>query len=234
MTRTLLLFGAGPGIGNNVAATFASKGAIDHVVLLGRNTDRLQNEDAPFVLNAAPNVKADTLRADLSDLDSLPSVLSQLDNLTRDSAVEVVYYNAARIKPSDPVLSVDVKEIEEDFRLQVLALHLVAQHYLPQLQQHPPAESNFKPALLVTNSHLPWDPVPQLISLSLVKGAQRTQMLSLNRAFSDTRVHCALVTVEGQVGPDNKVLSPRNIADEAFKLWQRSEGVEVNLKEPGQ
>jgi hypothetical protein len=31
--------------------------------------------------------------------------------------VEVVYYNAARIKPTDPVLDVGVKEIEEDFRV---------------------------------------------------------------------------------------------------------------------
>ncbi|KAJ4338736.1 hypothetical protein N0V95_007979 [Ascochyta clinopodiicola] len=189
MPRTLLLFGSGPGIGNNIAATFASRGPIDHVVLLSRNLQRLQNEDAPFVRNAAPNVKVDTLRADLSDLAALPSVLAQLDELTRASAVEVVYYNAARIKPTDPVLSVDIDEIEEDFRL---------------------------------------------ISLSLVKGAQRTQVLSLNRAFSDAGVHCALVTVEGQVSPDNKVLSPKNIAAEAFGLWQRGEGVEVNLKEPGQ
>lgn len=117
MTRTLLLFGAGPGIGNHVAATFASKGNIDHVILLGRNTNRLQNEDAPFVQRAASNVKVDTLHADLSDLESIPKVLEQLADLTKGEDIEVVYYNAARIKPSDPVLSVDVKEIEEDFRV---------------------------------------------------------------------------------------------------------------------
>ena len=117
MTRTLLLFGAGPGIGDNVASTFASKGSIDHVVLLGRNTDRLTNEDVPFVQKAASNVKVDTLRADLSDLESIPKVLSQLDDLTKGEDIEVVYYNAARIKPTDPVLDVDVKEIDEDFRV---------------------------------------------------------------------------------------------------------------------
>jgi short-subunit dehydrogenase len=117
MTRTLILFGAGPGIGDNVAATFASKGSIDHIVLLGRNEDRLLNEAAPFVQKAASKVNIDTLRADLSDLESIPKVLSQLDNLTKGEDIEVVYYNAARIKPTDPVLDVDVKEIEEDLRV---------------------------------------------------------------------------------------------------------------------
>ena len=116
MTRTLLLFGAGPGIGDNVAATFASAG-IEHVVLLGRNKERLSKEDAPFVSKAASNVKVDILRADLSDLDSIPQVLKELDDLTRGEDIEVVYYNAARIKPTDPVLDVSVAEIEEDFRV---------------------------------------------------------------------------------------------------------------------
>lgn len=128
MTRTLLLFGAGPGIGDNVAAAFASAG-LEHVVLLGRNKARLQSDDAPFVQKAASGVKVDTLRADLSDLDSVPQVLKELDRLTAGEDVEVVYYNAARIKPRDPVLDVGVKEIEEDFRVRFLNPNLNgAQH----------------------------------------------------------------------------------------------------------
>lgn len=117
MTRTLLLFGAGPGIGNNVAATFASRGSLDHIILLSRNTTRLRNDDAPFVQAAAPNARVDTLQIDLSDLDSIPRVLAQLDELTTGEDVEVVYFNAARIQPSETVLSVGVGEIEEDFRV---------------------------------------------------------------------------------------------------------------------
>lgn len=56
-------------------------------------------------------------------------------------------------------------------------------------------------------------------------------MLALNRAYGPSGVHCALVSVEGVVAPENKVLSPKNIAAEAFGLWTRGEGVEVNLKE---
>jgi|SRR5690242_1106868 len=117
MTRTLLLFGAGPGIGNHVAATLASSGGLTHVILLGRNSERLTREDAPFVLKAAPDAKVDVLRADLGDVDSIPGVLKQLDELTKGEDIEVVYYNAARIQPTDPVLDVGVREIEEDLRV---------------------------------------------------------------------------------------------------------------------
>ena len=57
------------------------------------------------------------MHTDLSDLESIPKVLEQLADLTGVEDIEVVYYNSARIKPSGPVLSVDAKEIEEDFKV---------------------------------------------------------------------------------------------------------------------
>ena len=116
MIRTLIIFGSGPGISNNVASKFASKG-INHIILLARNTHRLQNEDAPSVSKSNSSVKVDTLRIDLADLGSIPDVLKELDSMTQGEDVEVIFFNAARIKPSD-VLSVSVEEIEEDFKVQ--------------------------------------------------------------------------------------------------------------------
>jgi short-subunit dehydrogenase len=115
MTRTLIVFGAGPGIGDAVAAEFACKG-IDHIILLARNTQRLQNEDAPFVSKSNPSVKVNTLRIDLADLGSIPGVLKELDSLTKGEDVEVIFFNAARIRPSE-VLSASVEEIDEDFKV---------------------------------------------------------------------------------------------------------------------
>lgn len=99
----------------NVALAFAKKG-IEHIILLARSTDRLQNDDAPFVSKGSSSVKVDTLRIDLADLDSIPSVLKQLDSLTQGEDVEIVFFNAARIKPSE-VLGVSVDEIQEDFKV---------------------------------------------------------------------------------------------------------------------
>jgi short-subunit dehydrogenase len=115
MTRTLIVFGAGPGIGDTVASEFASNG-IDHIVLLARNTQRLQNEDAPLVSKANFSVKVDTLRIDLADTGSIPGVLKELDSLTKGEDVEVIFFNAARIR-ADNVLGFSAEEIDEDFKV---------------------------------------------------------------------------------------------------------------------
>lgn len=117
MARTLITFGAGPGIGNHTSAEFASKG-FDHIILLSRNNERLQSEDAPFIKQSSPDVRVDTLRLDLSDLDSIPSVLQQIDDLTQNENVEVIFFNAARISPNGPQ-SVTVAEIDEDFKVRI-------------------------------------------------------------------------------------------------------------------
>ncbi|KAH6622292.1 hypothetical protein C7974DRAFT_464612 [Boeremia exigua] len=232
LPRALLLFGAGPGIGAHVATTLAAHGSIAHVILIGRNTDRISASDATLVRTAAPTVKVDVLRADLDDLDAIPGVLAEIDALTATEDVEVVYYNAARIAPSALESSVDV--LAADLRLNVLALHIVAQHYLPRMQTLAAAHSTAKPALLVTSSHLPNEPIPQLLSLSVAKGAQRTHVLAMNQAMRPHRVHCGLVEVHGIVAPDAPVLNPANVAREVCTFWQKAEGAQIVLKELGE
>lgn len=75
--------------------------------------------------------------------------------------------------------------------------------------------------------------MPQLLSLSLAKGAQRTQVIALNRAFADGGVHVGLVSVQGVVEAGKKVLSPANIAREVLGFWRKGQGVEINLEEGG-
>jgi hypothetical protein len=114
-----------------------------------------------------------------------------------------------------------------------LALYVIAQHYIPKLQALAKSNSSLKPALLVTNSHLPWDPLPQLLSLSLVKASQRNMVQSFNRAFSESGVHIGLITVEGEVKPENKVRNPKTIAEMTVEFWEKGVdgGLEVNVRE---
>ncbi|KAL5421259.1 hypothetical protein PMIN04_005736 [Paraphaeosphaeria minitans] len=209
--RTIVTFGAGPGIGNHVSAEFASHG-FNHVILLARNEQRLSNQDAPFVFKASPNVKLDTLPLDLSDTPSIPGVLKKIDDLTQGEDLEVVFFNAARIKPSG-VLDVSIEEIEEDFK---------------QLKK---TNSSSKPSLLVTNSFLPRVPIPQLLSLSLAKAGQRNMMHAFNLAFGESGVHAGLINVGGVVAPESKNLNPKNIAKRAFAFFEAGEGLDVDINE---
>ena len=93
------------------------------MILLARNLERLQKEDAPFVAKASPSVKVDTLRIDLADTQSIPSVLKQLDALTQGEDVEVIIFNAARIQPSE-TLTTPVSEIAEDLNVRFPPIHV--------------------------------------------------------------------------------------------------------------
>ncbi|KAF2181755.1 short-chain dehydrogenase/reductase-like protein SDR [Zopfia rhizophila CBS 207.26] len=225
--RSIIVFGSGPGIGNHVAREFISHG-FNHVILLARNEERLEQDKAAVLSKATPEVKVDTLRLDLSDLSSIPPTLKKIEELVGD--VEAVFFNAVRVKTSD-VLGVPIEEIEEDFKTTNLALYVVAQWAIPRLQALAKSNPSAKPSLLVTNSHLPWDPAPDFLSLSLVKASQRNMVMNFSRAFGETGVHIGLISVEGVVAPQNKNLNPANIAEKTWGFFEGGKGLEVNIKE---
>jgi NAD(P)-dependent dehydrogenase (short-subunit alcohol dehydrogenase family) len=113
-SRTIVVFGAGPGIGRSVAAHFASQG-FDHLILLSRNAQRLE-EDKQAISAAASNknVRIDTATVDLSSQESVQKALQQIDSLTEE--IEVVFFNGARVAPT-PLFETPVEDIEMDFRV---------------------------------------------------------------------------------------------------------------------
>lgn len=65
--------------------------------------------------------------------------------------------------------------------------------------------------------------MPDLVSLSMVKSAQRALVLSLHAKFGED-VHVALLGVGGVVDPKKKVLSPENIAERCYQLYRQKKG----------
>jgi len=106
----------------------------------------------------------------------------------------------------------------KSFQLTNLALYEVACWAIPLLKKAPAENS---PALIVTSTTLLYkEPVPDLVSLSMVKSAQRSLVLSLHAKFG-SEVHVALLSVGGVVAPEAKNLSPENIADKAWELYKQ-------------
>lgn len=65
---------------------------------------------------------------------------------------------------------------------------------------------------MTSTTQLYKEPVPDLVSLSMVKSAQRALVVSMN-AKMGSDVHIALLSVGGVVSPEAKNLSPDNIAN---------------------
>lgn len=109
--RLLVILGAGPGIGLATAIHFASKGF--DVALLSRNTERL-GKDVATVQKASPDVRVQAFTVDVGDHVALKKTL---ENVEAELGVpEVVYYNAARVRPSK-IGETSTEYIMDDFKV---------------------------------------------------------------------------------------------------------------------
>jgi len=113
------------------------------------------------------------------------------------------------------------------YQITVSALYAVAQRYVPHLVSLAKADPAAKPALLVTSSALPLQPIPQLFALSLAKAAQRNLVQSLNMTYGPEGVHIGVVNVAGIVSPDDSERNPANIAAKTWEWFE--EGKEFEL-----
>lgn len=230
--KTLIILGSGPGIGVHIASTFSVRG-FTHIALVSRDGSRLKN-DQDTVLDAIQergySCQVRTWVCDLADLEQLEKTLGDIEGF---GGLECVVFNAARVA-GKPVLEEDVGEIERDFRTTNLALYRTAQWALPLLRNVEGEDRS--PSFFVTStSKLYKEPEPDLVSLSMVKSAQRSLVLSLEKKFG-REVHVALLSVGGLVEEGKKGLSPENIAERCWGLYRQRRGewgreVEVEEKE---
>ncbi|TRX88007.1 hypothetical protein FHL15_011109 [Xylaria flabelliformis] len=218
--RHLVLIGVGPGIGRSVACLFASK-RYNNVTLIARRAEQLKVEKAEVEATAKSQyIKVNTYAVDVADSAALVDALGNAE--ATFGKPECVYYNAARVVPSQ-LLTHDVREIEYDFKLTVSALYTTAQWAMPLLVELAKTDVSAKPTLVVTGGVLHVEPEPDLFSLSLVKAAQRNLVQSLALAYGSSGVRIGMILVAGTVGPDEKVRNPTNIAEEAWKWFSSDE-----------
>jgi len=235
----LVLFGSGPGIGRSVAALFAER-RFRKVILLSRNAQRLE-QDAAFVRQSASGVgvSADEVNVavvsvDLSDSAAVAETLSAVGKQLGDTPLEAVVYNAATLGAS-PILEYPMEKFETDLRITIVSLYAVAQWAFPRLVKAAEGKDS-RPAFLVTSGLLHKDPAPKMFSLAAGKAGQFNLVHSLHKEFEPKGVHTALIVVGGTVKDEAKVTNPRNIAEEAWKLFSQKKGeagkLEVTLLDP--
>jgi hypothetical protein len=91
------------------------------------------------------------------------------------------------------------------------------------------AQETDNPSFLVTSGLLHDNPVPMLFSLSIVKAAQRTLVLTLQKMYPE--IHVALLLIGGGVSFEEGVRNPANITEELWKLYAQEKewAVEVTM-----
>ncbi|KXX82454.1 hypothetical protein MMYC01_201656 [Madurella mycetomatis] len=221
--KTLLVVGSGPGIGRAVTTLFASK-RYSNVILVARRAKQLNEEETAVKRAVGPRVNVKTLAVDITQTDALFKALDEADAAV--GKPECVFFNAARVLPS-ALLDHDVKEVEYDFKITISSLYAIAQRYLPHLVSLAKEDDTSKPALLVTSSMLPMEPIPELFALSLVKAAQRNLVQCLDKAYGPMGVHIGVINVSGPVAPNEKERNPTNIAAKTWEWFEQGREFEV-------
>ncbi|MCJ1433433.1 hypothetical protein MMC27_002793 [Xylographa pallens] len=214
----IFIIGSGPMIGSHTARLFATHG-FRQVVLFSRSVSNL-SRDASFVMAGATSASVSTYVADVTDDKALSITL---EKAVQDvGAPEVVVYNAARISYG-MFGQYSTSDILEDFKIPNLGLYVTASVLMPHLQSMAKCHPNAHPALFVTSSALIRQPFAPVFSLSMAKSAQAS-LAKLLEQDNKGVVHVALVTVGGQVTPEEPVNNPTNIATKFWELYEQKKG----------
>ena len=216
--HVIYVVGSGPMIGSHTARLFATH-SFTKVVLFSRSPSNL-SRDASFVTSAAPSASVHTYPADVTDHVAFKAGLEKA--VSEVGVPEVVVYNAARINfgmfgqyPPEDIIA--------DFKIPNLGLYTTASVLLPHLQALAKSAPSAKPSLFVTSAAIIHQPFAPVFALSMAKAAQANLVKLLAEENRDI-VHVALVTVGGQVTPEEEVNNPSNIATKFWELYQQQKG----------
>ena len=113
LSPVLVVIGSGPGIGLSTASIFASR-KFTKIALISRDSSRISKDKAAVVeaAKAAGRVcEVSTFSQDVAETASFQKTLKKVEEL---GEISCVFFNAARVHPSD-LMTYEEKEIIEDF-----------------------------------------------------------------------------------------------------------------------
>ena len=169
MARTIVVVGAGKGLGNAVAERFAREGF--SVVLMARGGGHLRTYVAEF---AAKGIEVRTQVADAADFAGFARAFSRV--VETSGTPDVVFYNVG-VTVADAKVTMDAHTMVERYRTDVAgAYHCV------ELADTPEFEAKGG-AILITGGGLALEPSADYLPLSMDKAALRTMV----RAFPEAR-----------------------------------------------
>jgi NAD(P)-dependent dehydrogenase (short-subunit alcohol dehydrogenase family) len=126
MSRTIAIFGAGPGLGTSVARRFGREGY--RVALVGR---RPQPLNALVATLADEGIEAAAFPADLSDLDAIPQLVSAITE--RFGTIDVVEYAPIAAAGFTPAAELSAETLRPLLDLYLLAPVEIVRAVLPQM-----------------------------------------------------------------------------------------------------
>jgi NADP-dependent 3-hydroxy acid dehydrogenase YdfG len=221
MTKTIAVFGAGPGLGRSVARRFGQEGF--RTALVARNRERLEG----FVEElAAEGIEAAAFTADLADREALIGTVEAIT--ARFGQIDVLEYAPAsvnwisdQIEVRDAVVDSFETPLDVLFRAPVALVREV----LPGMIERGDG------AVLFGLSGSAGVPFPQMSTIGAAGAAARSYLHDLHVSLAGTGVYAGMIQIAGMVGDSDaaKLITdgwdadkppvPLDPADLAGTLW---------------
>lgn len=212
MKKTLILVGAGPGLGNHVAQKFGRQDF--RVVLLARSESALQQYEAEF---SKEGMEVSTQVVDASKPETLTAAFDRVK--AQFGTPDVLVYNAASLGADQPG-SITSDVLMHHYQVDVAS----AYHCVQQVVSDEFGQKNG--AILLTGGGLGLHPHAAYTPLSMGKAALRAMAFLLHADLQPRGIFVGTVTVAGPIAPGTS-LAPELLADKFWDLYTQRQDCEV-------
>ena len=212
MKKTMIVVGAGKGLGNGVAEKFGNNDF--RVILMARSEEHLRECGADLT---AKGIEVYTKAADAADFDSFAKTFSEV--VETYGTPDVLFYNVG-ITVADAEVEINAQTIVERYAIDVAG----AYNCIRLVDTEEFAAKNG--AILVTGGGLALQPYAGYLPLSMDKAALRAMVQALSPVLKEKGIYIGTVQVTGVIG-SNDHFAPKTIAEEFWKLYTEQETFEI-------
>ena len=210
--KTIVVVGAGTGLGNHIAATFGRNNF--RVVLMARREDKLKEYVSEM---REGGIDADYHVVDCAENASIRVAFE--DVRKKYGVVDVLSYNAAVLKDGLPS-ELTPEELAARYQIDVAGALCAAQQVIPEQKKRGEG------SLLFTGGGLALSPMAQFTSVSVHKAALRTLAATLREELKDAGIYVGIVNIKGNIGSSD-YYSPAKIADVFFRMYTEKAESEI-------
>lgn len=212
MKKTIVVVGAGKGLGNGVAEKFGSNDF--RVILMARSEDHLKKYAADF---SEKGIEVYTQAADVADFDAFAQTFEEV--VKTYGTPDVLFYNVG-ITIADSEVKMDTQTLMDRYAVDVAG----AYNCIRLVDTEEFAAKNG--SILVTGGGLALQPYAAYLPLSMDKAALRAMVQALAPVMKEKGIYLGTVQVTGVIGSDD-FFAPKTIAEEFWKLYTEQETFEI-------
>jgi short-subunit dehydrogenase len=212
MKKTIVVVGAGKGLGNHVAKKFGKNDF--RVVLMARNEKSLKEYEEEF---ATEGIETYTQAADVENVDSITSAFNSVKE--EFGTVDVLVYNVGITSPDNKEM-LNSEELMRHYQIDVAS----AYHCIKQVVSEEFGKKNG--TIILTGGGLALYPMAEFTCLSIDKAALRALAFALNKDLKDKGIFVGTVTIMDAIKSGTH-FAPNLIAEKYWDMYNERQECEV-------